>query len=111
MSYTFKKGLSDAIIGLEHDTYGLQLWVHATLRKPKRCAIDKCEIPAKATAFSPLTNGYNRMHRICLACAEKLQDAARPPRAASRSGRTRGGSPSAPAVTKTRTVQRRSRAQ
>lgn len=48
--------------------FGLQIFTRVKLRKNTECAA--CDTPIKKgdTAWSPITNGYNRMHRVCVAC-------------------------------------------
>lgn len=54
------------LIETEHPEYKRQVWALAKLRKHKtsRCAI--CGREVGAVGYRPITNGYNRMHRICL---------------------------------------------
>lgn len=47
------------------------IWTKVKLRKEKPCWV--CETPLEpgTYAFSPITNGYHRMRRICIDCARK----------------------------------------
>lgn len=65
--------LGDSILRLESHLYGTQLWPTAKLRKSKSCAVCEKLILPKQTAYSPITNGYNRMARICWPCGQKLR--------------------------------------
>ena len=67
--------LGDNILRLESDRYGLQLWPRAKLRKAKGCSVCRKTIQPKQDAFLPITNGYNRMERICWECGQKLRRA------------------------------------
>jgi len=55
------------------DEYGAQLWTRRKLRKDNHGCVD-CKQPiAKGTfAWGPLTNGYNRMQRLCHLCFTHL---------------------------------------
>jgi len=56
--------------------YGKQLWGIVKTRKVARCANCDQEIPKASQVYSPITNGYNRMHRICTTCVEQLKQRA-----------------------------------
>lgn len=43
---------------------GLDIWTLVKLRTPKRCAITGKPLAAGQHAYSPITNGDNRMDRI-----------------------------------------------
>ena len=49
-----------------HPEYGNQLWSKCTVRKSWTCVVSKELIKKGYVAFRPITNGYNRMHRISL---------------------------------------------
>ena len=53
--------------------YGAQLWSSIKLSKSKDCVRCETKLTAGARAFKPITNGYNRMHRICASCVERLK--------------------------------------
>jgi hypothetical protein len=74
--YRFGKRLNDGLVGLTHPTYGEQLWVAGAVRKRgKECQDCKKMIPAGAMAYRPLTNGYNRMERLCVECVDAKERA------------------------------------
>lgn len=69
------KVLDARIVGITHARYGRQLWVlmGVPIRKPQECTI--CEQrfgPGSTKMFRPVTNGYNRMERICQRCITEL---------------------------------------
>lgn len=70
--YRFVKRLSDELVGLA-SSHGQQLFNRRKLRKPRPC--DLCEAGLKPgdRAYGPITNGYNRMHRLCVPCVKKLE--------------------------------------
>ena len=52
--------------------YGPELWTKVKIRKARKCTNCDSQIPVGASAFSPITHGYNRMHRICMGCVGRL---------------------------------------
>lgn len=70
--YHFMKRMNDGLVGLS-SSHGQQLFTLNKLRKPKPCALCKIELQPKQRAYAPITNGYNRMHRICVACVAELE--------------------------------------
>ncbi len=70
MKYTFVDALSDGLVGLKHQEHGRCLWTARKLRKHAICAACGKQALAGSTAYGPLTNGYNRMDRICKHCVE-----------------------------------------
>ncbi len=70
--YRFIKRMNDGLVGLA-SSHGHQLFTTVKLRKTKPCTL--CEVALKSgdKVYSPITNGYNRMHRICVACVEELE--------------------------------------
>jgi hypothetical protein len=69
MSYVVKKHLTEDLMVIRHPEYGEKMWGIVKLRKETKCAQCKGALAVGARAFSPITNGYNRMHRLCLGCA------------------------------------------
>lgn len=61
--------LSDTVYGLTTD-YGRQLWTRVKLRKSRKCGRCSKELNSGNDAYSPVTNGYNRMERLCPECVE-----------------------------------------
>jgi hypothetical protein len=53
--------------------YGKQLWSVVKTRKIAECVNCDGEISKSTNAYSPITNGYNRMHRICTTCVERMK--------------------------------------
>lgn len=52
--------------------YGPELWTTGKLRKAKACCACKENQPVGSMCFYPITNGYNRMWRLCEGCAARL---------------------------------------
>jgi hypothetical protein len=75
--YRFAKRLSAALVGLSSQ-YGVQLWSAITLRKSKACFVCEIVMPRGAPAYRPITNGDNRMDRLCVRCVEHLESAPTP---------------------------------
>lgn len=65
--------LNDGVVGLS-SKYGEQLFTVRKARKPVRggCAACRDAIEKGVLCWGPLTNGMNRMHRICGACMMTL---------------------------------------
>ena len=57
---------ADGLMLITHPKHGRQLWARCKMRghKNSRCAI--CGAVVGFEAFRPVTNGYNRMERICI---------------------------------------------
>jgi len=70
--YAFFKRLDAGIVGLS-SSHGRQLFVCGRLRKPKPCALCGVELKVGDRVYRPITNGYNRMHRLCVACITDLE--------------------------------------
>jgi hypothetical protein len=71
--YTFEKRLGAGIAGLVSE-YGKQLWSTGKCRKDFVCQITGKNIPKGSVAYRPITNGYNRMHRISEDGMKKLEN-------------------------------------
>ena len=52
--------------------YGLQLWSIQKSRKAAPCRICDDTIEAGGWSYRPLTNGNNRMDRICVKCVDTV---------------------------------------
>jgi len=70
--YSFVKRFAEGVVGLT-SSHGQQMFVRSKLRKPKACALCNVELKTKEQAYRPITNGYNRMHRLCVACVLELE--------------------------------------
>lgn len=46
-------------------------WTLCRLRKLKKCILCSKQIAPKSHGYRPITNGYDRMNRICLACGQQ----------------------------------------
>lgn len=64
---------ADGLYLILHQLYGKQLWVSVQVRKQHKCEITDKAIEPKDRAYRPMTNGYNRMHRISQAGMELLE--------------------------------------
>lgn len=71
-NYRFMKRLNGGLVGLA-SSHGHQLFTTVKMRKPKPCALCGVKLKPKQQAYSPITNGYNRMHRLCVACVAELE--------------------------------------
>jgi len=66
--YTCVKMLSDGVVGLDSE-FGRQLFTVRTARKRWRaCAQCGAPIEKGSLCWGPVTNGLNRMHRLCSEC-------------------------------------------
>jgi len=74
-SYVCLKILNDGVVGLS-STYGEQIFTVRKARKNVRHGCVHCTsaIEMGVLCWGPLTNGMNRMHRICGACIMTLID-------------------------------------
>ena len=68
--------MNDGLVRLESSLYGIQMWTRRKLRrsfhrKQWSARFAKSMQPGDV-AYGPLTNGYNRMVRICEACIERM---------------------------------------
>lgn len=53
-----------AIAVLDHPEYGRDIWPRCKVRKTWECQVSQSKINSGDTAYRPMTNGNNRMHRI-----------------------------------------------
>lgn len=60
---------SERVYGLTTD-HGRQLWTRIALRKPAACWSCGTALEPRDSAYRPITNADNRMHRLCRACVE-----------------------------------------
>ena len=72
MEYKLTGALNEGVVRLESHQYGTQLWTRGRARKDCRCAGCSKNIAKKSDRFAPITNGYNRMERLCIRCVERL---------------------------------------
>ena len=73
MEYVIKAFISDQLFLIWNSRYGSQTW--ATVRVQKKYSQSPCQIckrPIGSNAFRPITNGYNRSHRICSTCVDNF---------------------------------------
>ena len=66
--------VSEKLLRITSYEYGRQLWTNVALRKEKKCARCDGSIPKGTRCFSPITNGYNRMHRLCSGCVVRMAE-------------------------------------
>lgn len=80
MSYTLLAVMGPGMVRLSHPTHGTQLWTAVKLRgHDKCCAMCDRKLVSGDEAFSPITNGRNRMERLCVGCLTMMTlPAARP---------------------------------
>ena len=60
--------LNDGALRAASEKFGVQLFTRGVSRKDHRCEDCGQVIRRGEYAFRPLTNGYNRMHRMHRAC-------------------------------------------
>lgn len=70
--YILVEILSDGLVGLFSDEYGRQLWSECRVRKQHKCQECGLLFPAGSMMYRPVTNGYNRMQRLCGTCVRHL---------------------------------------
>ena len=63
---------TDGLARLSSYEYGTQLWTRRVTRKDFYCRVCSFKKTKRTHAFAPLTNGYNRMHRICDTCVTRM---------------------------------------
>jgi len=62
--------LNDGALRATSEEFGTELFTRGAARKDHRCATCGDVISKGQAAWRPLTNGYNRMHRVHLGCFE-----------------------------------------
>lgn len=71
-AYALLAKVAVGVARLTHREYGAQLWTVGKIRKRgKRCVTCWNPLAPGCDAYRPITNGYNRMHRICTACIDR----------------------------------------
>ena len=67
--------MSEGLVGADTEC-GRQMWVRTKsgTRKAHRCIVCQEPIPKGSLAYLPITNGYNRMVRVCVKCVEGSQE-------------------------------------
>ncbi len=76
--YNVKEILSEEIVVLESENYGVQIWSLSNLTKKHKGS--SCHICGKIVgdkAYRPATNLGNRMERICINCIKELNSEVR----------------------------------
>lgn len=63
--YKLIERISDELIRLS-SKYGDQIFALVKIRKARKCVETGIEIAKGNYAYRPITNGYNRMHRISI---------------------------------------------
>lgn len=66
--------VSDGLLRVHSEAHGMQLWTRVKLRKDHSCEVCKGLMLKGVEAFSPITNGYNRMHRMHRHCFRGAAD-------------------------------------
>ena len=71
--YVVKGRISGGIIVVWSYEFGDQLWVRFDrTRKTHTCVGCGERIDKKSVGYRPLTNGYNRMLRLCRVCGDRI---------------------------------------
>jgi hypothetical protein len=68
--YILVKVLSDGLVGLSSEEFGRQLWDRCRTRKTHECQVCHEWSGVGSQMYRPITNGYNRTHRICEDCVD-----------------------------------------
>jgi len=71
-AYELSKRLNEGLVGMRSHEHGMQLWTRGKARKVATCRCCESTIERSEVSWRPLTNGYNRMHRICDTCIANL---------------------------------------
>lgn len=79
-NYKLIARMAEGVARLTSAAYGQQLWTVAKSRRPAECAHCCLTTEAGEQTWRPLTNGANRMHRICDECIGILDPVAPPQR-------------------------------
>lgn len=66
-AYRLRERLSADVVALD-SRHGSQVFTACRLRKKTRCCVCYAVLKPGAEAFRPVTNGNNRMDRICGQC-------------------------------------------
>jgi hypothetical protein len=73
--YVWVKTLGPGLVGLQHPKFGMCLWTIGKVRgHSKPCCVCGGTLAKGVPSYKPVTNGYNRMHRICPLCVKALSD-------------------------------------
>lgn len=76
--YRVHKRLSPGIVVLRSTQYDAAMWTLRKLRsRPRKCESCGDVIARGAEAWGPITNRYNRMHRVCLRCVPVVDEPAK----------------------------------
>jgi len=70
--YTLVSIPGDGLALLSSARYGQQLWVQCKTRKAHQCRECGLICSAGTVMYRPLTNGYNRMERVCVGCVHDM---------------------------------------
>jgi len=58
---------------LSSEKHGRQLWAQCKTRKTHKCHECDTTYPVGTEMYRPITNGYNRMQRICAQCIQMMR--------------------------------------
>ena len=73
ISYSLITIPGDGLALLFSGEYGRQLWVQCKMRKTHKCYECDATYPVGTGMYRPMTNGYNRMQRICAQCIQMMR--------------------------------------
>lgn len=71
--YRFIERRNEGLVILTHPQYKTEPWTVAKVRKKHICAVSGKPIKVGEECYRPVTNGYNRMHRIKRDIIDKFQ--------------------------------------
>ena len=70
--YSLVTVLTDGVVGLSSEEFGRQLWHRCSTRKVQECEMCHWKFGVGSRMYRPITNGYNRMQRLCEDCVDRL---------------------------------------
>lgn len=71
--YRFERRFNDKMVSLSSRWNRKQLWTLVGLRRDTECVECKKPLDKVTCAWRPLTNAYNRMHRLCRQCVLDME--------------------------------------
>ena len=73
-NYKLVAEMGPTLVVLESREFPPKMWTECTVRKYHRCVACNGNIKKGRRAYRPITNGNNRMDRICIACITLIRN-------------------------------------